>query len=67
MPSVYKTPPFDGEILLEFDINTLQELKKLIFFRASRRNIREIYSRNITMLTVLKAASTKSSTLGILK
>jgi len=27
MPSVYKTPPFDREILLEFDINTLQQLK----------------------------------------
>jgi len=27
MSSVYKTPLFDLEILLEFDINTLQQLK----------------------------------------
>jgi len=32
MPSVYKTPPFDGEILLEFDINTLQQLKNKYSF-----------------------------------
>jgi len=32
MLSVYKTPPFDGEILLEFDINTLQQLKNKYFF-----------------------------------
>jgi len=26
IPSVYKTPAFDREILLEFDISTLQQL-----------------------------------------
>jgi len=27
MPSVYKTRRFDHDILLEFDVNTLQQLK----------------------------------------
>jgi len=39
MPSIHKTPSFDREILLGFDITVLQQL---IFFHASRRNIAEI-------------------------
>ena len=41
MPSVYKTPPFDGEILLEFDINTLQQLKNKYSFAQADEILRK--------------------------
>ena len=42
MPSVYKTPPFNGEILLEFVINTLQQLKnKYSFAKLSNEILRK--------------------------
>jgi len=40
-PSVYKTPPFDGEILLEFDISTFQRLKNRYSFAQADELLRK--------------------------
>ena len=58
MSSVYKTPLFDLEILLEFDINTLHQLKNYYSFAQTDEILPKCNSRVIRhIVTVLKAVS----------